>query len=207
MENAASGGTLGSRGELMRQQLLDTAIEQFGTVGYRDASVSQIARSCGVKQAAVYRYYANKQALFDAAVIEEINSILDAVEAGPELDSFVDWFARYVLRFQDEVGHRPLAHRVLANHEGDTLHRLIDSSVVLRIEAAMADGLRRGQRNASVRADIVPDVMARGLEKLVLALTIAQCTAGVDPRAGSIEGLIAVAHAALLPVSVASTAD
>lgn len=63
------------RGEQMRllndelaAKILDAAKSEFLEKGYRQASVRSIAAAAGVTTGALYRYYANKEALFDALV-------------------------------------------------------------------------------------------------------------------------------------------
>ena len=49
-------------------QILDAAKTEFLEKGYRNASMRNIAASIGVTTGAIYRYYAGKEALFDALV-------------------------------------------------------------------------------------------------------------------------------------------
>lgn len=51
-------------------KLLEAAKTEFLTKGFRNASLRNIAASAGVTTGAIYRYYANKEALFDALVAE-----------------------------------------------------------------------------------------------------------------------------------------
>lgn len=54
----------------LAQEILTTAKTEFLKKGFRNASVRDIAASVGVTTGAIYRYYANKEALFDALVEE-----------------------------------------------------------------------------------------------------------------------------------------
>ena len=54
-------------GELA-QKILASAKTEFFKKGFRNASVRSIAAASGVTTGAIYRYYANKEALFDALV-------------------------------------------------------------------------------------------------------------------------------------------
>lgn len=49
-------------------KILEAAKAEFLDKGYRQASVRSIAAAAGVTTGALYRYYANKEALFDALV-------------------------------------------------------------------------------------------------------------------------------------------
>lgn len=51
-------------------RILNAAKNEFLGKGYRNASMRSIAASVGVTMGEIYRYYANKEALFDALVSE-----------------------------------------------------------------------------------------------------------------------------------------
>ena len=52
--------------DALAAKLLEAAKTEFLTKGFRNASLRNIAASAGVTTGAIYRYYANKEALFDA---------------------------------------------------------------------------------------------------------------------------------------------
>lgn len=56
--------------DALAAKLLEAAKTEFLTKGFRNASLRNIAASAGVTTGAIYRYYANKEALFDALVAE-----------------------------------------------------------------------------------------------------------------------------------------
>ena len=56
------------RNDELAERILEAAKSEFLEKGYRQASVRSIAASVGVTTGALYRYYANKEALFDALV-------------------------------------------------------------------------------------------------------------------------------------------
>lgn len=58
-----------STGIARKQQIVDEAIEVFGSVGYNGGSLRQIARSIGVSPAAISRHFASKEDLLDAVLI------------------------------------------------------------------------------------------------------------------------------------------
>src|SRR5690554_6750519 len=73
--------TAETKGERTRRRLLELAIERFGERGYRGTSVSEVARSAGLTQAAVYAYFDGKEALFDAAVDADTEAVVSAIRA------------------------------------------------------------------------------------------------------------------------------
>lgn len=54
--------------EVRKQEILDTALKLFGEKGYEKTSIADIARTIGVAQGLCYRYFPSKEALFDSAI-------------------------------------------------------------------------------------------------------------------------------------------
>lgn len=55
----------------VEQRLLEAALQTFAQRGYREAGMADIAQRAGLSTGNVYRYFANKDELFNAAVREE----------------------------------------------------------------------------------------------------------------------------------------
>ena len=52
----------------MRQKILENALELFSVRGYDSVTMSDIAKSVGIKAPSLYNHFAGKQAIFDAIV-------------------------------------------------------------------------------------------------------------------------------------------
>jgi AcrR family transcriptional regulator len=167
-----------TKGERTRARVLDEAVRRFAADGFRGTSVAAVARAAGLTPAAVYAYFDGKEALFDAAVDHDAASLIgEVLEAGgwPQGEAWVQVIPRLV----EALDHHPLARRVLAGQEPDAVVRLLGIPALQELEAKVADDLRLGQQLGVVRADIDVDLMAHGLESLVLALLIAMVQTGV----------------------------
>jgi AcrR family transcriptional regulator len=89
-----------------RERVLAAALEVFGRYGFRKASMDEVARSGEISRQGLYLYFANKEALFRAAVRQELDTALGEAsgcldEEGAGLDTrlvaAVDaWRGRYV---------------------------------------------------------------------------------------------------------------
>ena len=89
-----------------RERVLTTALEVFGRYGFRKTSMDEVARAAGISRQGLYLYFASKEALFRAAVRQELDTALgDASrcleEEGAALDQRVvaaldAWLGRYV---------------------------------------------------------------------------------------------------------------
>src|ERR1700760_1814976 len=86
--------------------LLDAAVGVFARYGFRKTSMDEVARAAGISRQGLYLYFASKEALFRAAVCQELDTALaDASrgldEEGAALDQRVvaaldAWLGRYV---------------------------------------------------------------------------------------------------------------
>ena len=71
--------------EIRKQEILDTALKLFGENGYEKTSITDIAKAIGVAQGLCYRYFPSKEALFDSA-IEQYADVLVEQFIGAEKD-------------------------------------------------------------------------------------------------------------------------
>jgi AcrR family transcriptional regulator len=89
-----------------QERVLAVALEVFGRYGFRKTSMDEVARSADISRQGLYLYFASKEALFRAAVRQELDTALgDASgcldEEGAALDQRVvaaldAWLGRYV---------------------------------------------------------------------------------------------------------------
>ena len=159
-----------TKGARTRRRLLELAIRRFADDGYRATSVSAIAREAGVTQAAVYAYFANKEALFEAAVdLDAAGLIAGAREQLDEALPLVDLIPGLLLHLRLGVEHHRLARRVLAGQEPEVIHRLVDLPALQDITAELSQQLREEQAAGQV-AGLDADTLALGIETVVLSL-------------------------------------
>ena len=187
------------KGERTRNRLLEIAIRRFAAEGYRRTSVSDVAREAGLTPAAVYAYFAGKEALFKAAVDADASALID--EAGPNVSSgnARAQFASRVAELLARIDDHPLARRVLAGQEPEVVGRLLDLPSLQTLTATFAEQLAKGQETGDVRRDIDPTVVATGMEAIVLCLLMGVVQAGVDPASEMGAGVAEVLDAALRP--------
>ena len=187
------------KGERTRNRLLEIAIRRFAAEGYRRTSVSDVAREAGLTPAAVYAYFAGKEALFKAAVDADAGALID--EAGPTVGTAHAraQFASRVAELLARIDDHPLARRVLAGQEPEVVGRLLDLPSLQVLTATFAEQLAAGQETGDVRRDIDPTAVATGMEAIVLCLLMGVVQAGVDPASEMGAGVAEVLDAALRP--------
>ena len=119
-----------SKGEMTRRDILRAAVARFGRDGYRATSVADIARAAGVGGTVPYAYFANKEALFLAAVDEDaaavIHRALDGVFEGAVLP---DWQETLLVTLLGAVEEHALARRLLAGLEPEEAYVTVGTGI------------------------------------------------------------------------------
>jgi TetR/AcrR family transcriptional repressor of nem operon len=179
-----------------RERLLATSSEVFRESGYRAASLDDILRRSGVAKSNFYYHFAGKLELACAAVdlwAEHLAGTLlvplrDEAQSGLErLRSFVGAFEAVCSSGAIGCPFGMLA----AEDDLDAVLRQRVQGVLGGLEAALAQALRDGQRDGSIRPDIDPAELAG-----VLVATMQG--AGLIARATREPARIAAAAAPLL---------
>lgn len=95
--------------EERRKQLLAAAREEFLRVGPEGARVGDIAKRAGVNVALLYRYFESKEQLFEEAIVEPLDHLLQGLlfeptEDGehPETTEMIEIFYRTLLQMFTE---------------------------------------------------------------------------------------------------------
>lgn len=195
---AVAGTT--TRGAKTRQALLDAARERFARDGYRATSVAHISRDAGVGGTTAFVHFENKEALFFAAVDDDLTSLFD--ELGVELASLgpegelPDRLLATVLAI---VERYPLARRLLAGLEPDVTERVLQTESFAVLRRSVADLLAEGQDAGSIRPDLSPEHLADGLVAIVVAVAMASVQIGLTIPESFGPGLATVLRGLLTP--------
>jgi AcrR family transcriptional regulator len=189
-----------TKGERTRSLLLDIAVARFGANGFRATSVSEIARAAGVTQAAVYAYFRNKEALFEAAVDSDAEALVQDAEAlvDPALPAR-DRLVGMLLHLTSGLDGHPLTHRVLGGQEPEVINRLLTLPVLQRLEAGLTIDLEEARAAGGLRADTDPAVLAEGIVTVVLSLLMARVQVGEATTQLKQGAVLAVFDAVLQP--------
>lgn len=179
-----------TKGERTRRRLLELAIERFGQRGFRATSVSEIARAADLTQAAAYAYFEGKDALFEAAVEADAGSLIDEVAervAGLPVRELIPSMIVWAVVGLDA---HPLARRLLAGQEPDQIPRLAELQAMRRFGSLIAAELRVAKERGEVRQDLDPEVVAAGIESLVLGLLFSMVLAGPSSDSRRLDGVV-----------------
>jgi AcrR family transcriptional regulator len=165
-----------------RRALLDAALELFAEGGFHGTGLRDIAGAAGVREAAIYHYFAGKEALFEALITEppeDAEAHVGQFAAGPVPDDLQALFEPLVVGLLERVSRlrERKKFRLLMNDgmrlalEGKIsfidraggaaraeLHRLMKRLV--------AEGRLRGDPEMLVMALIAPVMMWRQMQAL-----------------------------------------
>ena len=151
-----------------RETLLAAATEEFASHGLAGARIDRIAQAAGISKPMLYTYFGDKEALFDAALTQEV---MDAAQADRFDPNDLEGYAG---RTYDLLVERPRLWRLL------TWHHLERGQDVLMLPAGEVllgeklDGIAAAQAEGRIVADFTPlDVV-----RLVAALTQLWCMTG-----------------------------
>jgi AcrR family transcriptional regulator len=111
------------RKEARPAELIAAGLQEFAQHGYAATRLDDVARRAGVAKGTIYRYFADKEALFLAAVRMEVGPVFETITG------FVEGFpgtTRELLRLVFEVIHR----------------QLVDSELRVLIRIILAEGQR-----------------------------------------------------------------
>jgi TetR/AcrR family transcriptional regulator, regulator of autoinduction and epiphytic fitness len=143
-----------TRDSARRERVLAAALEVFGRYGFRKASMDEIARSADISRQGLYLHFANKDALFRAAVRQELDTALGDVsrclaEEGVGLEQRVvaaldAWLGRYVgAMFGSDIGSLFRNPAMQLGDMVDPAIAAVDAQLAAAISAAMSERDRR----------------------------------------------------------------
>jgi AcrR family transcriptional regulator len=194
-----TSGTTLSKGERTQARILESAIERFGTNGFRATSVAAIARDAGVSAAAPFAYWPSKEALFDAAVDADARAVIVELLGSVTPDATVELWLGLVPALLSVLGGHPLARRVLGGQEPESIDRLLRLPAFDDLRTLLAAVIADGQQKGEVRADLDPAMAAIGIESVTIAMTMAVLQLRDDPDPARTAGVAELLVAAFRP--------
>ena len=190
-----------TKGEQTRQTILDAAVVRFGQDGFRSTSVAEVARDAEVGGTVAYAYFENKEALFLAALDEDVAGVINEAMASilePGADDA--WRGALMVTLIEALEHHPLARRVVAGLEPQVTGRVIELPALAELRLAIANRLRSDQAVGLVRRDIDPDAVGSGSVTLFISLLMSAVQFGLDVMDVYGPDVIALLGAAIDPM-------
>jgi AcrR family transcriptional regulator len=175
--------TLGvqTKGDRTRQSLLTAGIARFARDGFRGSSLADICRDAGLSTTASYPYFPNKEALFVAAVDEDVAQLINEAISFVVIDAEPQHWGRVMMRgLVERMEAHPLARRIVSGREPEFTMRLLDIPALSELRKTVTEIIRAEQATGQVRTDIDPAQTANGMVVIVISLLMATMQTGTD---------------------------
>jgi AcrR family transcriptional regulator len=170
-----------TKGDRTRQALLEAAIVRFAREGYRGTSVADVCRDAGLSTTASYPYFANKEALFVAAVDEDVAGLIADAVSLVTIDEQPDYWGTVLMQaLVDHMPEHPLASRIVRGLEPEFTMRLLHIPALQELRKAVTELIRHEQTDGRVRQDIDAGPTANGMVVIVISLLMATMQTGAD---------------------------
>lgn len=195
------------KGERTRAALIRAAIARFASEGFHRVSLTDIARDVGLSPTAIYRYFPDKEALFEAAVDADAEALVAIARAALTRNavggSLLELLGRLAAGLVTATHEHPLVARVLAGADSMTPDRILALPTLAVFRSELVELLELGQSSGLVRRDLDASVAALGLETVVLNhvgyLVASSAVESQEPDARW-SAVVALLDAALRPV-------
>jgi AcrR family transcriptional regulator len=162
-------------------EIVEAGLAEFAEKGFAATRLDDVARRAGVAKGTIYLYFADKEALFTAAVQSLAGPVIGGLEA--HVDAFegptaaiLEAIIRTVYARMIDAELRPLLRIMIA--EGGRFpalpalyHREVLSRALPLLERVIARGVARGEVRAGAAADLPMVLMAPAIMAAVWKLT------------------------------------
>lgn len=154
-----------------RRQILDEAAQLFATAGFRGVTTRDVAARVGITEAALYRYFPSKEAIYAAILEERVSSsdALAAVERAAAAGRDREVFTGLALVLLRRVEQDPSLLRLLlfSALEGHDMARPFQETRIRRLREFLSGYVERRQREGAFR-DLEPALAARAFIGMVV---------------------------------------
>lgn len=174
----------GRRGSDKRERILRAAIKVFAKKGFYATRVSEIAKAAQVADGTIYLYFKNKDdvliSIFEDRITKLIAVLRDEIDAADDFEGKL----RRVIELQLGLleGQRDLAEVVTVNlRQSSRLLKQYAAPLFTEYLELVAGVIAFGQREGSVRKDVSPRIVARGLWGALDGLALTWALGGSTP--------------------------
>jgi len=157
--------------ERRREQIVRAAADSFASRGYRGTTTRDIAERAGITEAALYRYYPSKEALYSAIVDDKMKTpdptvaVTDAAEARNDRAVLAGLAHEIIRRVRSDPGFlRILLYTGLEGHE---LSEPLFASRVRNVREFLANYLAQRAEEGAFR-DLDPGLASHAFLGMIL---------------------------------------
>ena len=152
--------------------ILERAVEEFGRNGLERAAISEIARRSGVSVGVIYKYYKNKEELFEQCLTHSIailSEVMEEAVSGEEtLLGACEKLIRACIAFsKDHAPYIQMYHAITHTDTQAGEYAQVIESVTAQTYTKL---LSMAQAEGEVRADLDPALGAMFFDNLLMML-------------------------------------
>jgi AcrR family transcriptional regulator len=159
--------------DVSRGLILAAARERFRRNGIRVTTMDVIAKAAGVSRQTVYKNFATRLDLINAAIAERISELADEIDRRFERASLVDAFVRRVAEIVDAIGTDAELATLIGEDSPVTLHQALWQPAVhdrgLREWQAW---LRQARKEGLLRSDVTDADIYEWLQTVLTSLIL-----------------------------------
>lgn len=167
-------GTATSAREIARGQILKAARECFRREGLRATTMDDVAKAAGVSRQTVYKSFASRRDLINAAIAERISELADDIlgQTWGE-QSLIETFIQRATAVVDAVGSDAELALLLGEDSPVTLHQALwQPSVHDRGFRDWQPWLRQARREGVVRSDVTDADIYEWMQTVLTSLIL-----------------------------------
>lgn len=140
--------------EERKQEILDTAIKLFTEKGYEKTSIADIAKEINVAQGLCYRYFPSKEALFDSALDQYAERLVNQMREGlsSTQKTLHEIIAETPLLLEN---HRDPYYKVFHEETNEKMHNQLAMRICEKIVPIVKRLIEIAQENGEVS---IPDI-------------------------------------------------
>lgn len=135
--------------EERKQEILETAMRLFSVNGFEKTSISDIAKEIGVAQGLCYRYFPSKDVLFQSAISEYADSLINKMLESTDIknDTLCAVIDKMKILVEDnEDVYYPVFHAEL----NDNFHKLLTVTICEKLFPIVSSIIERANFNQEI---------------------------------------------------------
>ena len=169
-----------------KEEILQAAITIFSERGYYSASIADIANLLKIGHGTIYRYYKNKQTIFDAVVNSILQKLATVVQDEPPETNSLQEYKEQIIRISDRLINIFQADQRIARialyetPEGnnDTANHV--SASFLLFSKFIQEYMRNGVDKGFLRSNMDQEIAARIVTSMIFETIKAASMQGSD---------------------------
>ncbi len=169
-----------------KEEILQAAITIFSEKGYYSASIADIANLLKIGHGTIYRYYKNKQTIFDVVVNSILQKLATVVQDEPPVSNSLQEYKEQIIRISDrlisifQADQRIARIALYETPEGsnDTANHV--SASFLLFSKFIQEYMKNGVNKGFLRSNMDQEIAARIVTSMIFETIKAASMEGSD---------------------------